>query len=293
MRLRPFLRKLRSNAAGWTRLVALAVAVVVAVAGGAYGSYRHAWPSVVAHPYFRLKSVRVTCDTHTASAESLASRAGLYEGTSLWTVDPAEAASRLEAEPWVRDVRVERRFPDHVSVSVSRRTPVAATISDQGPFLIDQNGVVYREEGPLRYPDVPYVTGWHELGSRSAQITTLKHLLDLLEAVEGEGVRVSELHVDGDGEFWVYPDGRSFAVRVGEFEEPGEKARTLRRTLAQLPEDTQSIDEIDLSYPDRAILRTRSGSMDRVLAMLAGRESEADGIGGTGAARARERNDRG
>lgn len=293
MRLRPFLRKLRNDAAGWIRPFAFALVLVVALAGASYGSYRHVWPSVIGHPYFRLKSVRVICDTHTASAESLASRAGLYEGTSLWKVDPAAAASRLKAQPWVREVQVNRRFPDHVSVSVARRTAVAATVSENGPFLIDASGVVYREEGPVRFPDVPYLTGWNELGSRSAQITTLKRSLDLLQALEGQGIRISELHVDGAGDFWLYPDGRSFSVRIGELDDADEKARTLRRTLAQLPEDTHSIEEIDLSYPDRAILRARSGAMERVMAMLAGRQSELTTGGGTGAGGAPGNNGRG
>jgi cell division septal protein FtsQ len=284
MRLRPFLRKLRNDLSGWGRVLVTAVVAVVLVAGAGYGSYARAWPSVVAHPYFRLKSVRVTCDTDTASAESLASRAGLYEGTSLWDVDAEEVSHRLEEADWVQSANVSKRFPDRVSVDVKRRVAVAATLSSAGPFLIDASGVVYREEGALRYPDLPYVTGWNELGSRSAQVTMLHTALEILKSLKAEGIHVSQLHVDRDRNFWLYPDSRASAVRLGDGRDYERQARTLRMTLERLPEAPGVVREIDLSFPDRAILRTAKGGRDRVLALLASREAET---------RARGLNDRG
>jgi len=284
MRLRPFLRKLRSDLKGWGRFVLTAGLASAAVGAVAYGAYSRAWPGMITHPYFRLKSVRVTCDTDTASAESLASRAGLYEGTSLWAVDTAAASAKLREAGWVQSARVVRRFPDRVTVDVKRRVAVAATMSAHGPYLIDGSGVVYREEGMLRYPDLPYITGWNELGSRSAQVTTLHTALDILESLRVEGIHVSQLHVDGDRKFWLYPDSRSAAVRLGNAEDFERQAKTLRMTLERLPEAPDVVREIDLSIPDRAILRTKKGGRDQVLALLASREAET---------RARGLNDRG
>lgn len=284
MRLRPFLRKLRSDLKGWGRRGLIFGFVAAAVGTVAHGSYSRAWPTIVSHPYFRLKSVRVTCDTDTATAESLASRAGLYEGTSLWAVDPDAASDKLEEADWVASARVSRRFPDRVTVEVKRRIAVAATMSDQGPYLIDGSGVVYREEGPVRYPDLPYITGWNELGSRSAQVTTLHTALDILQSLRDERVAVSQLHVDGDRNFWLYPDSRASAVRLGAAEDFERQVKTLRMTLERLPEAPDVVREIDLSFPDRAILRTAKGGRDRVLALLASREAET---------RARGLNDRG
>jgi cell division protein FtsQ len=284
MRLRPFLRKLKSDLSGWGRVLLAAAVVLLTVASAAYASYAHVLPRVVDHPYFQLKTIRVACDTDTATAQSLASRAGLYAGTSLWDVNAARAADQLELADWVRSANVSRRFPDRVSVDVKRRVPVAATMSSSGPYLIDASGVVYREEGPARYPDLPYITGWNDLGSRSAQVTTLHSALDVLESLRHEGVRVSELHIDGDRNFWLYPDSRSVAVKLGDAAESERQAKTLRMTLERLPKAPGVVEEIDLSLPDRAILRTAKGGRDRVLSMLANREAET---------RARGLNDRG
>jgi cell division septal protein FtsQ len=284
MRLRPFLRKFKNGLSGSGRLLLMTTAVVLATVGVAYASYMHAWPSVVGHPYFRLKTVRVTCDTDTASAQSLASRAGLYAGTSLWDLDVGAASARLEEADWVRSAEVMRRFPDRVTVEVKRRLPVAATLSASVPYLIDGSGVVYREEGPLRHPDLPYVTGWNDLGSRSAQVTALYRALGILEALRVEGVRVSELHVDRDRNYWLYPDARAVTVKLRDAEDPVRQAKTLRMTLERLPDAPGVVREVDLSFPDRAIVRTEKGGRDRVLSMLAGREAET---------RARGLNDRG
>ena len=71
-------------------------------------------------------------------------------------------------------------------------------MSLSGPYLIDAPGVVYREEGPLRYPTLPSIPGWSDLGSRSAQVRALHRALRILAALGAEGVRVSELHIDRD-----------------------------------------------------------------------------------------------
>ena len=86
MRLRPFLRRFRSQIASRGPSVMLAVAGVCTVAGAAHASVNWAWPAIVGHPYFRLDTVRVKCDTDSTSAEVIAARAGLFAGTSVWEV---------------------------------------------------------------------------------------------------------------------------------------------------------------------------------------------------------------
>src|SRR5262245_4717265 len=129
MRLRPFFRRFRSDFFVWAKVVVVVAGAVAIVGGGVWAAYAEAWPAVVAHSYFRLRSVKVACDSRAAEPSALAARAGLYDGTSLWQIDPEHGREALASVPWVRDARVERRFPDEVSVQVFRREAVAATVT--------------------------------------------------------------------------------------------------------------------------------------------------------------------
>lgn len=269
MRLRQFLRRRWSDVTGWSRLVA-ATAVVVGLLGSlGYCACAYVWPAFAGHPYFRLRSVGIACDTDAASPALLASRAGLYDGTSLWAIDVEAAEAALESASWVRSAGVFRRFPDHVDVRVHRREPIAATLTERGPFLIDGEGVVYREEGRITYPDLPWVTGWDRGASRGEHILRLRRAVGLLSAAQAEDVMISQVHVDVDGVVWAFPESHRVSVRLGSSFDAATSLRRLRVVLATLPAKEVELKEIDLTYPDRAVVRTARGRVSRTIAAVA------------------------
>ena len=65
---------------------------------------------------------------------------------------------------------------------------VAATPTADGPYLIDADGVLFREEGDRSHPDLPYVTGWDRAPSRGERIGRLRTALAAVVAAEAEGI---------------------------------------------------------------------------------------------------------
>ena len=259
MRLRPFLRRFRSDVLSWTRFVVVTSVVTGLVAGGGYGAYTELWPAIIEHSYFQLRTVKVICDSAAAQPIALAARAGLYDGTSLWQIDVHKARRELASFSWVRDARIRRLFPDKVSVEVYRREPVAATVGADGPYLIDDKGIVYREEGLVPYADLPYLTGWADAPTQAERVERLRMAMSLMQAAERRGIQISQVHVEADGAFWLYPDALAVAVRAGREPRAATIADRLRAVLAALPTDRVDIREIDLSYRDRAVLRAADG----------------------------------
>jgi len=283
MTLRPKLRKLRTDLAGWSRIVVISAACTVAVCASAFGAYTRIWPAVVGHSYFKLRSVKVRCNSAVAGPSMLASRAGLFEGTSVWNVDTGRAETALAAAPWVADARVSRRFPGQVSVEVYRRVPVAATVGADGPYLIDSEGVIYREEEQLPFADLPYLTGWDQAGERSARIALLRRSLGIVKSADTSGVRVSEVHIDENGLYWVYPEGGKLAVRLGDTPDPDRQLPRLAAVMAAIPRGPEALTELDLTYPDRAVLRVGKKQVSRVISIVAGRSRrDVAGEGGRG-----------
>ncbi len=270
MRFRPILRKFRTDVASWSRLAVISLVCTAAVAASAYGAYLRIWPAVANHSYFRLRSVKVRCDSAAAKPAELASIAGLFEGTSVWNVDVERAESALASAPWVSDARVSRHFPGQVSVEVYRREPVAATVDENGSYLIDGEGVIYREAGQAPFADLPYLTGWNAAAERSARVALLRRSLAIIDAAALSGVRVSQVHIDSEGVYWVYPEAVRVSVRLGASPDPRQQLPRLASVMTALARSTDEMGELDLEYPDRAILRVSSGKLKQVIASVAG-----------------------
>jgi cell division protein FtsQ len=278
LKLRPWLRRFRKDLLGWSRFALVSLLCTAAVAGGAFGAYAAIWPAVVRHSYFQLRSVKVISDSRVAEPGVLASRAGLYDGTSLWEVDAHSAAAALATAGWVRSARVSRRFPGHVSVEVLSREPIAATVSADGPYLIDATGYVYREEESLPYADLPYLTGWESSGLHAVRVARLAKSIELMKAAAANGLSLSQVHVDEAGVYWLYPDYPPLAVRLGDDPEPRRAVAKVRAVLETLSASAPEGAELDLVYPDRAVLHLPEGEVRAVVSTLgAGRQEPADG----------------
>jgi cell division septal protein FtsQ len=229
-------------------------------------------------------------------AEVIAARAGLFDGTSVWDVDVERAVAALSLASWVRDVRIARRFPNRVSLDIKSREAVAATPTADGPYLIDAEGVLFREEGDRSHPDLPYVTGWDHAASRGERIGRLRMALAVVVAAEAEGISVSELNVDASGKVWLYPVQPRIAVHLGEEFQAGRTAARLRAVLENLPEESVGeLYTIDLAYDDRVVLRTNKEGMPALATVLAAARAKARGETGrmTAATRADGSDDRG
>lgn len=265
-RLRPQIRKLRAVLAR-VSLGGLKFAFGVSAAlASVYFVLVVVLPFVRGHEYFRLRSVRVTCDHRSVAPQSLAAVAGLWNGTTIWEVDAAKAEDALEDIPWVRNATVTRRFPWHVSVHVQRRHPVVATLAGDGVFLVDDTGAVFRDPGKVVPPDLVYVRGWDDAPRRGERMSRLRRLIELARAASNADHAVSELAIDEEGIFWLYPEEPRIAVALGQDPDPALVVSRFGEALARLGDNLGLAREIDLGWDDQVVVRTKGVTTRRVLA---------------------------
>jgi hypothetical protein len=68
--------------------------------------------------------------------------AASFTGQNIFHADIGAAARRAMANPWVREVRIERRLPNRISMVFTEREPRAVLQAANGRYLIDREGVV-------------------------------------------------------------------------------------------------------------------------------------------------------
>jgi cell division protein FtsQ len=137
----------------WARPALLTLSVLCAL--GLAGRF-------IAEPLMTIHHLNVQSDVPLADDQVLA-LSGIQAGEHWYTIATAAIEKRLEANPLIRQARVERVFPDTVRLTVWGRQPVALLLAASGgrtlPVLVDGDGVVYRQGASRGDLDVPVISG--------------------------------------------------------------------------------------------------------------------------------------
>jgi cell division septal protein FtsQ len=245
----------------WGRRLAIGTATIavaaVAAAGWLYGPI--VANTVADHPYFTITEIVVTPTKH-VRAGTLLESVDLRAGVSLWRVDPAALAARLEAQPWIRRAKVRREFPRRLIVDLAEREPVAILFLDQ-LYYVDSTGIAFVKVGDRDRLDVPFVTGVEAAilaDERPFARHAIRQALRLLQQMHAAGLpfRVSEVHIDREQGITVFPIEPRVALTFG-WSGFGTKLTRLTRVLQDFRGREGQIREIDLTMGTAAVVRLR------------------------------------
>jgi cell division septal protein FtsQ len=245
--LSKYLRPLKNIAAG--------VAALTLASGILYGSYR-ALSSVT---LFSLISIEVSSSQHLSRMEILG-LADLEPGKDLLRMNLKRMGEHILQNPWVETVRINRYFPDTVSITITEREPIA--ILNMGfIYYLDKKGKAFKVLNQGDKLDFPVVTGFSEedlISDPKGSKEALEATCDLLKILREKGsfilADVSEIHYDKGYGFTLFTAAGALPVKVGsgDFSAKVERfARIYRDLMVQLP----SIHYIDLDFNDKIIVK--------------------------------------
>jgi cell division septal protein FtsQ len=117
---------------------------------------------------YTLQRISFSLDGILTREEALAAT-GLREGVNIFAVDLAKVENALRAIPQVQDVRLDRKLPDQIDVSITARRPVAwvAAAGEKGDpsaseksLLVDASGFLLRPRRVIpEYYHLPAIYG--------------------------------------------------------------------------------------------------------------------------------------
>jgi len=196
-----------------------------------------------------------------ATSQELMKAADVRPGKNIFDVDLEKLAQQLKANPWVKDVMIKRVFPNRLKIRVTERVAVAMAYHKR-LFLVDKEGVLFKEVEPGDNIDLPIITGL-SLSSPNTQL--IREAFVLLDTAEQTGVlpkdMVSEVHLDRNDGFIIYTLQKAMPIRMS--------SRDYKRKLnlfARIKEDLHNRqiepERIDLISPEVAHVSVAS-SRDR------------------------------
>ena len=227
MQRRPFGKRKRSasGAVALTAILAL-VAVSLVIAG---------------ERVFVVHSVVVEGNRF-ISAEEIMQTGGVSIGDSMFTLDTAAVAEKINAHQYLTCNSVWRDFPDRVFINVTEHQPVATANWMGSLVMLGQDGVVMEITGQIDIElAVPVITGASIKSARVGEAVTYgvagqaEAVEAVLEAIDWQGFtgEISEINVGTlDDLYLVTVDG--LIIRLGDSEKLEEKILTARSALVPL-----------------------------------------------------------
>ena len=230
-RLRPF----------WILFVLLAIAVGVGLYYGA--TWRGFDPS----------SVTVSGNRVVPSAEILA-RASIAPHTNVWLQNTGAAASRIQAIPYVKNVRIRRALPASVHITVTERTPFAVLQDGSSRLLIDSDlRVLKRMTAQTTLPLIMAKLGRSPSPGVFLHDAGVQRLRDDVEALAQAHVAVRSLRYDRFGDLVAVTPG-AITLLLGDDSDLQKKAPLVDPIISQVSASGRKLAAVDLRAPKTPVV---------------------------------------
>ncbi|HEV7784208.1 MAG TPA: FtsQ-type POTRA domain-containing protein, partial [Thermoanaerobaculia bacterium] len=238
-------------------LLALLRPLTVAVVVVALPSGLVLW--VLTAPMFRLRTVEVGGAARRVGAAWVRQVLAPLQGRNLVRLSLADATARLQSNPWIEKVEIEKELPAALRVKLAERRPVALLLSGQNLAYADTAG---RPIAPVATPAeleearkggllvVSFVREAHPDGVGAA----LKVAAELGRVQPDWAAKLAQIEVLGEEDFRLHTDALPFPLLVT----AGQVGPKVQRLVELLPELTQRysrIEAVDLRFSRRIVVQ--------------------------------------
>jgi cell division protein FtsQ len=215
--------------------------VVAAIAVGSALYYAATWPG------FFPKHVSVSGNRVVPTAEILA-RAEIEPRTNLWLQNMGAAAQRIGAIPYVRQVRIHRRLPADVRITITERTPFAVLRNASQAVLIDHDLRVLREDDGGS--GLPLIVMKDRIPPAGAYVTAApaQRLRNDADALAKAHVAIRSLHYDRFSDL-VATTRSGISLLLGDDSDLEKKTRLIDPIISQMSAGGRKLAAVDLRAP--------------------------------------------
>jgi cell division septal protein FtsQ len=210
-------------------------------------------------PCFRVREIEVE-GGRKIPKETLLSLTVLEGMPNLFSVKLKEVIRRLEAHPWIEQVRVRKVFPNKILVQIEEREPMAI-IQLGDLYYIDTKGEIFSPVGEGDEYNYPYLTGLTREVLEKDPMEAKQLITNALEILRIAGQEklppleeISEIHMEKAFGIQCFTKTGGVEVRMG-WEDFGEKLRKLSLIWADLRKRRVSVASIDCSDLKRMVVK--------------------------------------
>ena len=212
--------------------------------------------------FFAVTTVRVENNLRLLPGEVLA-LSDIEQGSNIFDLDLDMIGGKIEENPWVASARVERVFPNEVTIRIEERQP-QAIVRLGTLYYVDVYGEIFKMLDAGDRLDYPLISGIdRELlldkpeQARELLLVALGLLTELAERRVFSLDQVSELRITPQEGITLYTYRGGVPVRFGQ-NGYRTKLDRLERIYRELQPRLAAIDYIDLNVVERVIVKLES-----------------------------------
>jgi cell division protein FtsQ len=218
-------------------------------------------------PFFCIKDINniEIIGTQRFSRSQILEMAHLDARTNLLALKPTLAEHALMTHPWIAKAELSRHWPNHVTLRLTERIPLALVQLDD-LYYIDRTGSLFKPSSPSDPHDFPVITGLTREqfpAGQSSPSMLVSQTLDLLKFLQDttgplKSSLVAEINVDPERGFTLYISGLKTAFYLGSTDLP-EKIKKLTKVWPFLAHRgyLDRAARINLDHPQRLLLSLR------------------------------------
>ena len=157
-------------------------------------------------------------------------------------------------------VKIKQELPNKIIIEITEKKPELVLLNQQEYLFINANGEIINQSDRLNQSTAPLLTGTYlQSETKVGQVLVHKNIRLALEFInkvpEDKQYLLNEITVDDYG-VAIYPTG-SYKVLIGETKDVLKKIKTIETLLRDSELLGNTIDYIDVSNPDKIILKTK------------------------------------
>jgi cell division protein FtsQ len=153
------------------------------------------------NPHYVLNKIEISPRGH-FSERQIRQAAGLEPGQNLWTLNLRQITRDVEKLPYVSNARVERHFPDTISIVIHERVPVVKIVglnidlNTRETFYLDRDGVVLKPREDEAAPMLPEIIGLADVETElepgmKLEQSSLTRALQIMDAIDHSRLHTS------------------------------------------------------------------------------------------------------
>jgi cell division septal protein FtsQ len=217
-------------------------------------------------PRFRVEQIVVRRGSASAQAAiTRATQLSQVVGHNIFLLNTSRVAAEVAAVPSVRRARVVPRLPNVVEIELEERVPIATWQASNGPFWVDDQGVVLGEAPAVATPPRPTdpaalvirdTTGRELRPGDQVEQRVLLAARELVKAFPLAGLTVHDVEYSPQG--LVFVTDRDWRVIVGSADGLNAKLANLKAVVELAGRQNLSIKLLDLRPTDRPYYQVAS-----------------------------------
>lgn len=184
--------------------------------------------------YFKLRDTIIR-GCNKVGEEEVRAIAGIDAPMNVLRVNVEKMTQELETHPWIKTVSVGRELPDRLVIEITERKAAALLKKGKDLFVVDRDGVVFKQLETVDGVDLPVFTGFYR--NETIRSDLLRRAFAFLGYLSENDYfprpwNVSEIYVDDIYEFSVYTDKHLF-LNLG-FDRYEKKLKRLKKVMTDL-----------------------------------------------------------